>query len=183
VACFCENGDLLSQWEGFGNGGEGFALGVSFSWLLSLANNGFRLQKVIYDPDQQVDLVLMLLTNVSSLLAQRSFSDQEQGEIWQDAAASLAPWVVMFKDPVFREEREWRLVNVEPIPAPYSFRRSGHRIVPYVTIPVSDCQAITQVVRGPYFSGRDPRGAYIMTVSHGFILGATFHDSKVPLRR
>lgn len=184
VACFCEDGDLLSQWKGYGNGGEGFALEVSSSWLLSLDSSiGFRLQRVIYDVDQQVGLVRMLLDHVSSLLARRSFSDQEQREVWQHAAASLAPWVVMFKDPAFREELEWRLVNVKPIPPPYSFRRSGHRIVPYVKIPVSDCQAITRVVRGPYFSGTETRGAYIMTVSHGFILGATFHDSKVPLRR
>lgn len=183
VSCFCEDGDLLSQWKGYGNGGEGFALGARFSWLLSLAASGFRLQKVIYDADQQTDLILMHLTKVSSLLAQRGFSDPDQRKIWQHAAASLAPWVVMFKDPVFKEEREWRLVNVAPIPPPYSFRRSSHRIVPYVTIPVSDCQAFTRVIRGPYFSGTETRAAYIMMVSHGFVPGAAFHDSKLPLRR
>lgn len=182
VACFSEDGDLLSQWKGYGNGGEGFALGVRFSWLLSLAASGFRLQKVIYDVDQQRDLVLMLLTNVSSLLAERQFSDQEQRAVWQHAAASLAPWVVMFKDPVFREEREWRLVNVAPIPPPYFFRRSGHRIVPYVTIPIADTGAVTRVIRGPYFSGTETRGAYIMMVSHGFVSGVTFQDSTIPIR-
>lgn len=184
VACFCEDGDLLSQWKGYGNGGEGFALGVSPSWLLSLDSSiGFRLQRVIYDVDQQVGLVRMLLDHVSSLLARRSFSDQEQREVWQQAAASLGPWVVMFKDPVFREEREWRLVKVMPIPRPCSFRRSGRRIVPYVEIPVRDCKAITRVVRGPYFSDTETRGAYIMMVTHEFIQGATFEDSRVPLRR
>jgi hypothetical protein len=37
VTCFCENGDLLSQWRGYGGAGEGFALGFRRSWLASSA--------------------------------------------------------------------------------------------------------------------------------------------------
>jgi len=182
VACFCRDGDLLSQWKGYGSGGEGFALGFSFRWLSSLENIGFRLQKVIYDRAQQEDLILMHLTQVSSMVAVASFPQEDQSRIWQGAAMALAPWVVMFKDPTFAEEREWRLVNVNMMPT-LLYRRSGHRIVPYVEIPITDATAITRVIRGPYFAGTDARGAYLMLVSHGFVSGATVLDSVIPLRR
>jgi hypothetical protein len=63
VARFCEDGDLLSQWRGYGNDGEGFPLGLSVPWLLGLENDGFRLQRVIYDRRRahQTELVLMFL--------------------------------------------------------------------------------------------------------------------------
>jgi len=137
VACFCQNGDLLSQWRGYGSGGEGFAVGFTFRWLSSLETIGFRLQKVIYDRALQEDLILMYLMQVSSVAADASFSQEEQSQIWQGAAGVLAPWVVMFKDPTFVEEQEWRLVNVNLMPT-VLYRRSGHRIVPYVDIPISD---------------------------------------------
>ena len=35
IACFCEQDDLLSQWRGYGNQGEGLAIGFSVPWLLS----------------------------------------------------------------------------------------------------------------------------------------------------
>ncbi len=43
VTCFCEDGDLLSQWRGYGGNGEGFAIGFSASWLASLDRNKWRL--------------------------------------------------------------------------------------------------------------------------------------------
>jgi len=35
VVCFCEDGDLLSQWRGYGGEGEGFALEFNRAWLSS----------------------------------------------------------------------------------------------------------------------------------------------------
>jgi hypothetical protein len=183
VVCFCEDGDLLSQWRAYGSGGEGFSPAFKFSWLSSLDQKaGFRLQKVVYDRTQQEELILMLLQRASSLLAQDAFSDEEQATIWQGAAMSLAPWVIMFKDPAFKEEREWRLVNVNLARAT-GFRRSGHRIVQYLSVGIDDPEAITRVIRGPYFTGTEIRGVYYLMTSHGFVLGSTIQDSSIPLRR
>jgi hypothetical protein len=182
VACFSEEGDLLSQWRAYGEGGEGFALAFNFSWFSSLERDGFRLQRVIYERARQEDLIVRLLQRVSSLLGAQAFSAEEQTRIWQGAAASLAPWIIMFKDPAFSEEREWRLVNHTLMRAT-RFRRSGHRIVPYLEIPIAYAEAISGVVRGPYFANTDPRGLYYMMVSKGFVLGANIRDSKIPLRK
>lgn len=183
IACFCENGDLLSQWRAYGSEGEGFAVGLSVPWLLGLEKGRFRLQRVIYDRAQQTDLVLMFLETARSLLAESRLSEEELTAFWKGAAASLAPWVVMFKDPGFREEQEWRIVNVDPPKLGMQFRRAGHRIVPYIRIPLASPSAITRVIRGPYFANTDKRGAYLMLVTSGFIAGANIDDSKMPLRR
>ena len=180
VACFCEGGDLLSQWRGYGNAGEGFALGFSFSWLKSLEKSGWRLQKVIYDRDQQVNLILMFLRWVSSELAKCGLPEEDHRVFWRTAAAQLAPWVTMFKNPAFQEEQEWRIVNIGPVNR-LSFRRSGHRIVPYVKVPLAN-EAISRVIRGPFFRGSDTRGAHLMLVSHGFVAGAHVCDSQIPIR-
>lgn len=135
----------------------------------------------MYDRDQQVDLILMFLQLASSNLDEGRFSDEEQATFWQAAAAQLAPWVVMFKAPVFQEEREWRLVNVDAR-SDLEFRRFGHRIVPYVRVPLSH-ESITKVVRGPHFRDTDTHSAYLMLVSNGFVTGTDVHDSKIPLRK
>lgn len=182
IVCFCEQGDLLSQWRAYGNGGEGFSIEFDFTWLTSLEPIGFRLQRVIYDRAQQEDLILMLLSKVSALIDRHSLSSEEEAEVWQGAAMSLAPWVVMFKDPSFQEECEWRLVNV-PLMRASDYRRSGHRIVPYLKLKIADTSAITKVIQGPYFSGTEPRGIRYMMVSNGFVLGASICDSEIPLRK
>jgi hypothetical protein len=181
VACFCEDGDLLSQWRSYGNEGDGFAVAFGVPWLLSLESEGWRLQKVIYDRRQQIDLILMLLDLASSELSKLSLSDEQQPQFWREVAAQLAPWVVMFKDPAFEREQEWRLVNVN-IVSGLSFRRSGHRIVPYVKIQLTP-GAIARVIRGPFFRDSDTRGAYLMLVSNNFVPGANVCDSQIPLRR
>lgn len=110
----------------------------------------------------------MLLQRVSSSLTEETCSEEEQTQVWQGAAMSLAPWIIMFKDPSFKEEREWRLVNVNVV-KPTNFRRSGHRIVPYISVPIDDHESITRVIRGPYFAGTEIRGVHYLMVSHGFI--------------
>lgn len=55
IACFCEEGDLLSQWRGYGRGNPLAALGFDLSILASfggLPSNTF-LRKVAYDQDEQ----------------------------------------------------------------------------------------------------------------------------------
>ncbi len=183
VTCFCENGDLLSQWRGYGNQGEGFSLGFSVPWLISLEKRGFRLQRVIYDRRQQEMLIHEFLTMAFSLVPKDHLSPEDEVTFWKIAAACLAPWFVMFKDAAFQEEREWRIVNANPPNTMMQFRRAGNRIVPYVNILIDRPDAVTRVIRGPYFSGTDKRGAYLMLVFHNFMVAAAVKESQVPLRR
>lgn len=55
AACFCENGDLLSQWRGYAGGGQGYAIGFNSDTLQRATE--FKLGKCIYDPDLQHRIV------------------------------------------------------------------------------------------------------------------------------
>jgi hypothetical protein len=184
VTCFCENGDLLSQWRGYGGSGAGFALGFSRSWLSTLARidyDQFRLQKVIYCPEEQQRLIREYLEAAARVSKQKEFVDDGEERFWREAAKPMVHFVMAFKDPAFREEREWRLVN-RPIVSGdrYRYRQSGHRIVPYVEIPIQNNEALTGLVRGPYFA--NDRGSEELLANHGFYAAGNVRDSKIPLR-
>jgi len=57
IACFCRNGDLLSQWRGYGGSGDGYALGFKPAILSSVGGGKVRLRRVIYDPRKQEALI------------------------------------------------------------------------------------------------------------------------------
>ena len=46
ICSFCNDGDLLSQWKGYANYGEGYSIGISKRYLERIP--GCRLKKVIY---------------------------------------------------------------------------------------------------------------------------------------
>ena len=63
VCCFCEQGDLLSQWRGYTEG-SGYALGLSYPLLKKIpkehsqmSKTMIRLGKVIYEKDAQEKLI------------------------------------------------------------------------------------------------------------------------------
>jgi hypothetical protein len=54
VACFCEDGDLLSQWRGYSGRGYGYSLGFNYALLKEKTTSaGFILGKCIYCPERQ----------------------------------------------------------------------------------------------------------------------------------
>ena len=62
LACFCENGDLVSQWRGYGATGGGYALGFTAKYLgLNYYPRAEKpepiLRKVLYSKRQQQALI------------------------------------------------------------------------------------------------------------------------------
>jgi hypothetical protein len=52
--CFCETGDLLSQWRGYSASGGGFSIGFDTNVLIdAVHSDNFILGKCIYDTDVQ----------------------------------------------------------------------------------------------------------------------------------
>jgi len=184
VACFCEDGDLLSQWRGYGGSGAGFALGFSRSWLSCSAavdDARFRLVRVVYSPIEQRSLIQEYLQGAAAVSGKLEVSADGECWFWGIAAKAMADLVVAFKDPVFEAENEWRLVNPTIITGKhYGHRRTGHRIVPYVRIPIEANEALTSLVRGPYFV--DDRGSEDLLRYSGFKAGGNIRNSKIPLR-
>ena len=62
IACFCEKGDLLSQWRAYGNRGGGYAIGLGGSKLdVQLAGSHYEIYQVNYDETKQRMLIRLLL--------------------------------------------------------------------------------------------------------------------------
>ena len=146
VACFCENGDLLSQWRGYSGASHGFSLAVKSAALDALARpKGFRVGKCIYEFTTQLtvidELVDESLTIQDDLQAAAAF---EKGILRVGA---------FFKNEKFSEENEWRIVS--PIVDIHSwevkFRQGASMLIPYLDIAIgsNNGSAIQSAVVGP----------------------------------
>ncbi len=148
VACFSEEADLLSQWKGFSNIGDGFAVGFAASELRRHKRKfpmfNISLQKVVYDRAEQSKVVR---SQIARTLAEcRRLASQHVGASAEiEGAGSHAMALVLthkalfFKADAFREEREWRATFVndasaEGGPWRVEFRESNHTIVPFLPL-------------------------------------------------
>ena len=143
VVCFCEDGDLLSQWRGYGSG-YGYSLGFLTNKLKELADNaGFVFGRCIYNAALQAKIVDEI---VESLLSNPSYP----GNLYE--FTKLLKYVAFFKNELFKEEREWRLVSFAPIePNLTNFRKGKSMIVPYTSFDLAKDQhlSINHVYVGP----------------------------------
>ena len=156
VVSFCEHGDLLSQWQGYGPHGSGYSLGFSSSVLMASASaktsnvrGTCTLSKVKYKHDEKRELIQKRMGILCEFLAPVSsqlldMTDQERDSysffLWQ-IASSLNPTFALMKNDAFEAENEWRLVRTFRRPAVPSAHRSPilvrsvkGRLAPYVEI-------------------------------------------------
>ena len=147
VTCFCEDGDLLSQWRAYAgrDSAGGYALGFEppgdvHAWPQAApGSHGLALRRVLYEDTDQKDeclslvsrLVPFLDSNPTDLEIQKSFSDS-----LVDGLIEVATWC---KHPAFREEKEWRITYIrsdDMDPLPLHHRSSNGLVVPFVRIDV-----------------------------------------------
>lgn len=136
IVSFCENGDLLSQWQGY-SGGAGFALGFDRYQLnqeLTICNQNLRLEKVLYGEDG----VKMFAEQIE----RRSAGDVlDKGQI-----AQLLQEVGRCKHAAFEAEQEWRIMIGDPEKT--EVRTRSNALLPFVKVdfPIS---ALKEVRIGP----------------------------------
>ncbi|MHB1526633.1 MAG: DUF2971 domain-containing protein [Candidatus Dormibacteria bacterium] len=208
VACFCDHGDLLSQWRGYGNRG-GFAIGFRTAELLDRCNPAkpgwrYTLCKMVYDRHVQEQLVTSLLGQTCEALARASRRDR--GSTFAELVAlpelsnlqvRILGMLATFKNPGFAEEREWRIVQALPRfmvsdadRSLMQFRDKGGLIVPYVDLDLSSEEGgmpgrlpIAKVVCGPTHSPDSLRFSVgDLLAKYGWPVGTTeVTSSRVPL--
>lgn len=148
LACFCENGDLLSQWRGYGSTGGGYALGFAAEHLGLVQYQNINkpepiVQKVIYDPKVQRSITLKWLKFIIDWL---NFGGQSKEPLddYEDFGWIRFNWFLSqslrcFKHPAYTEEAEWRVIQVGTAPTGVravqpNFRAGRRGVVEYVEL-------------------------------------------------
>jgi Protein of unknown function (DUF2971) len=137
ATCFCENGDLLSQWRGYGGGSQGYSIGFDTEILKNaVAPHGFRLGQCIYDAGSQRKIVDEAI--VHCLEDKLAVPPRSQWGGHGPLANLLFKYGAFFKDGSFSEEREWRLVSstVDFRDDKITFRPGRSMITPYYNLPI-----------------------------------------------
>ena len=164
VTCFCDDGDLLSQWRAYGANGGGYALGFSAYEIAWPGPCGLR--RVIYDPAVQQRLVrgtIQRACGAFAAIAARATRAELDASLTFPAFASLLAnhlheFEVTFKHDTFAAEKEWRFIIVaalDGIVPHVQFRTDRALPIPYlytplrVPVPNSPLLPIVRVVHGP----------------------------------
>jgi hypothetical protein len=208
VACFCEDGDLLSQWRGYGT--AGVSLGFLPEQLESLPrppkpiltkqqverggvwlgdlDDSFRPRfvKVHYGDPKPEHFDEFAQSVVAE--ARRRVERTETGGLHGNVQTDFVALVARFKDPAFEEEREHRLVLNGSVHTSSldRFRVGPLGPVPYAEIPVDLDQSLRWIVIGPPRASHDGREkAILRLLKHHDLDG--LHDvnvshSEIPFR-
>ncbi|EIG30405.1 DUF2971 domain-containing protein [Neisseria sicca] len=152
AACFSRNSDLLSQWRGYANDGQGYCIGFDIDYLLQL--NSYAVS-VLYNREKQVKESVEEICHLIQLIKNEKWQEfEELVEMYCLNTAAL-------KNSSFSEEEEVRLLyplsvdenlKVNDIltnpPMDVKFRIKQNIPTPYIEIPF-DKGAIREVIIGP----------------------------------
>lgn len=201
VVCFCEDGDLLSQWRAYGTQGTGYSIGFATRALMGL---GRRLQKIEYDPQVKARLIKERFSIIKEVLkpimGELEIRADEDMSILNSFALAIAvgftPMLASMKNQKFSEEREWRLVIMQARPTvrprddsslPVQFRVSSGRVVPYVSLSWLQGQArlarpIASLRHGPASDSALTKRALSDLLEECGLNGVEVSGSDIPLR-
>jgi Protein of unknown function (DUF2971). len=139
IACFSEDGDLLSQWRAYADDGCGIAIGFKSSELkiknhfphineIDFEMNRIGLLKMNYDDRQQDLLVKETIYSITT----------ENKPDFIASGGYLERFSMIFKNYKFQEEKEWRIVKVSSKDSPAKkYRIEKNQIIPYEEIDLS----------------------------------------------
>lgn len=156
AVCLCRNGNLLSQWRGYGASGGGYAVGFVTNQLTQfcakprvppashLPSAAVYLRKIIYDKKVQRTLIKSWLNALEKRIAfLRATRGSRMIDLWNDYSGHtllflIYQCLVSFKHPGFKEEEEWRFIQQGRIGdedlCAEGFRSRSGKIVHYASL-------------------------------------------------
>lgn len=208
VACFCENGNLLSQWRAYGQAG-GYSLGFEINPSdMSIAleiPGGFwdlRLAKVEYEEHQQRAQIRQMMRHMFESISAYVPGNEASTELRRSLLAQIVHFgvellldaVVTFKNPAFKEENEWRLV-VRPsllraqdnqdsgVESPQiKFRQCRGSLVPYIELRPKEAKLPLRSIRyGPSLQASRVETPLIMVLGTNGFKDVTVTGSEMPV--
>ncbi len=174
IACFCEDDNLLSQWRAYAGKGVGYNIGFNFSSDTKFSHHQENisdeshiiLRKIIYDPVKQDEVISRSINNIieeakrveESLLGRSGLPDAWSSQAALEAVNILFDVIMSLKNPVFEEEKEWRLIKViDPnrLLTLLQFRNIDERLALYLSTIIYEnnegnyCCPISKIKFGP----------------------------------
>ena len=150
VASFSEKSDDLGQWRGYGDWGQGICLG--YNYLALEKSRSWFSGWVVYEPLLQAKVSDMIVQDIISRVVPNITLDPPlEGQIINAATrllrVILPAAILLMKDPAFRDEAEYRLIQAEDAPSPpqIKYRLRGSRLVPYIEMAFSDSKTLNPV--------------------------------------
>lgn len=155
VACFCEDGDLLSQWRGYADG-DGYALGYAVDALRRTVLLHNRPVPAVVEPPPPPPLVRVgygesaRASMVADVVARTAPHPTGHPGVHGFLGRGLValPGLASVKHPAFQEEREWRLVAVSDAAVETQFRPGRGYLVPFRSVELP-ADSLRRVVVGP----------------------------------
>lgn len=190
VSCFSEEGDLLSQWRGYGDQCAGYALGFSGSSLRNLLarGKGQFMMKIVYDEQKQWEEAKYVLEQIVSIAndVETRLPDAEaetiEGRLRSAIFAEIIRLRAKFKVKSFEEEREWRIVQFIPSESEVKFRAGVEVIKPYLELDLGRLP-IDQVTIGPTLDMTlSNQSLDLLFTNHGYA-NICLKKSSVPYRQ
>jgi hypothetical protein len=158
VVSFCRDGDLLSQWLGYGSFGAGYALGFDLARLAPPGQVGWLIE-VIYDDDHLQSVVSDVFNiYVESLHKENGLHLDDLIEWCPQALRFMAQG---YKHPSYRAEKEIRLLFRRSSHAdgrekhrmsyevPISYRARGPDVLPFLDVPLDFADRLDPDARLP----------------------------------
>ncbi|WP_242153290.1 DUF2971 domain-containing protein [Sphingomonas sp. BAUL-RG-20F-R05-02] len=195
ISCFSKDPDVLSQWRGYSDNAQGWAIGFDAN---ALSRMPITLFEVLYDRDRQIEEVRNEL--IFLFLKFKESGKDFKGAVGQDAAR-LASYLLAYKHSSFREEQEvravhelrvdiaedgWQLVDEggvcdgSPVAGEtIRFRAAGADVIAYVDIPLARGEG--PVIRELWFGPRNQNGpgnALYPLSQHGYRSVALHHSAS-----
>jgi hypothetical protein len=182
VSCFCAEGDLLSQWRGYGAQGGGFAIGFDRLRLRNycqIGNKATNPLPLIYDKEEQRRHVQNLTRRACEIATNHNLKANDFQDFKDAFCFHLTTYMPQIKNPAFREESEWRLLRIDETP---KFRPARGIIVPYLELSKIPPDVFKSVTLGPAVEPEfGLRPTKLFLESHG-MTHVEVRQSQIPLR-
>ena len=189
VVSFCEDGNLLSQWRGYGSDASGIAIGFRRDKLQELFDTNSWLLKIEYDKNVQKEILELIIKYYLEKAKQidmpsRIFIYEKNILSLMSELSEILP---TFKDPSYKEEKEWRIVYRPTFDETSTkFRIARNIIVPYVELSIGTewqdvDELIGEVVIGPT-RRKDTIFEGVSKVLNDSKLNAILRNSNIPFR-
>lgn len=148
ILCFCEKGDLLSQWRTYSSNFSGYSIGLETRKIeeLNMESTTFypttKLRKVEYNENKQIEITSRILDCVHAYflkIKELKNNKPEEDSIFNVVLNILLDLSTWFKHPSFSEEKEWRAVGILASESDVErrnirFRAINNRLIPYIIL-------------------------------------------------